>query len=104
MLRICSITRTDLGQHKGVCYTIPTVFFVTSLTIDVILFLNSGMRAFKMQKPYEPQTEDIPDDAEDPIVTLDVQSGMIFVFATLANTMVFFMVRLHGYITNQIYT
>lgn len=91
----CSITRAGFGEHKVVCILIPSIFLVTSIVIDIVLLFHGQGGALDIQRPYEPQSGDETYDPEtDPLTNMDEQTGLVFVFATLANTMVFFMVRL----------
>lgn len=75
------------------CIVIPVVFLVTSMIVDFVLYSQNGARAFDLAKPYEPQSTDEQYDPEtDPLANMSENTGLVFVFATLANTMVFFLV------------
>ena len=92
---LCSITRAGFGEHKIVCILIPSIFLVTSIVIDIVLLFHGQGGAFDIQRPYEPQSgEETYDPETDPLTNMNEETGLVFVFATLANTMVFFMVRL----------
>lgn len=94
------ITRAGFGEHKIVCILIPSIFLVTSIVIDIVLLFHGQDGAFDIQRPYEPQSgEETYDPETDPLTNMDEETGLVFVFATLANTMVFFMAWFYMYDT-----
>ena len=98
---ICSVTRVDFGEHKSVCILIPSIFLLTSIVVDFVVYLNDQSTIFQVQKPYD-QVQPDPDEYDpdaDPLANLDPDTGLIFVFATLVNTMVFFMAWFYMYDT-----
>lgn len=100
-LCMCSVTRADFGEHKSVCILIPSIFLLTSIVVDFVVYLNDQSTIFQVQKPYD-QVQPDPDEYDpdaDPLANLDPDTGLIFVFATLVNTMVFFMAWFYMYDT-----
>ncbi|KAI8107769.1 hypothetical protein M9434_004713 [Picochlorum sp. BPE23] len=98
------VTRADFGEHKSVCILIPSIFLLTSIVVDFVVYLNDQSTIFQVQKPYD-QVQPDPDEYDpdaDPLANLDPDTGLIFVFATLVNTMVFFMAWFYMYDTAKI--
>ena len=96
------ITRSDFGEHKSVCILIPCIFLLTSVVVDFVLYLNTNANdsILDAEKPYDQVTPDDDYDPEsDPLATLDPDTGLVFVFCTLVNTMVFFMAWFYMYDT-----
>jgi cbb3-type cytochrome oxidase subunit 3 len=96
------ITRCDFGEHKSVCILIPCIFLLTSVVVDFVLYLNTNANdsILDAEKPYDQVTPDDEYDPEkDPLATLDPDTGLVFVFCTLVNTMVFFMAWFYMYDT-----
>lgn len=101
IIYMCSVTRADFGEHKSVCILIPSIFLLTSIVVDFVVYLNDQSTIFQVQKPYD-QVQPDPDEYDpdtDPLANLDPDTGLIFVFATLVNTMVFFMAWFYMYDT-----
>lgn len=96
---MCSVTRADFGEHKSVCILIPSIFLLTSIVVDFVVYLNDQSTIFQVEKPYDQVQQDDYDPNEDPLANLDPDTGLIFVFATLVNTMVFFMAWFYMYDT-----
>lgn len=101
------ITRSSLGPHKTVCVSIPLIFFVTSLIADFLLFSQAGLDAFEYKSAASSSVppDDVVDDygyydpEEDPLAGMSPNSSLLFIFATLANTMAFFMAWFYIYDT-----
>lgn len=94
------VTRTDFGEHKSVCILIPCIFLLTSVVVDIVLYLNRSSNAIvNVEKPYDQVDEPMYDPETDPLSQLDPDTGLLFVFCTLVNSMVFFMAWFYMYDT-----
>jgi hypothetical protein len=94
------VTRTDFGEHKSVCILIPCIFLLSSVVVDVVLYLNRATSSIvDVEKPYDQVDETEYDPDTDPLMQLDPDTGLVFVFCTLVNTMVFFMAWFYMYDT-----
>ena len=95
------VTRTDFGEHKTVCITIPSIFLITSIVIDVILYLNkSSGDILDVQKAYDEvdQSGDY-DPTTDPLYDLDDNTGLVFVLCTVINSMLWMLAWFYLYDT-----
>lgn len=95
------VTRTDFGEHRSVCILIPCIFLLTSLVVDAVLYLNQSAHSIVdvVEKPYDEVDDPSYDPDTDPLLQLDPDTGLIFVFCTLVNSMVFFMAWFYMYDT-----
>ena len=94
------VTRTDFGEHRSVCILIPCIFLLTSVVVDIVLYLNRATSSIvDVEKPYDQIDESEYDPETDPLMQLDPDTGLVFVFCTLVNSMVFFMAWFYMYDT-----
>eukprot|EP00887_Chlorella_sp_A99_P005500 scaffold1.g5500.t1 len=79
------ITRRDLGLYKDTCIFIPSIYLVTSLIVDFIMYYSNGVEAFT-ESAYDPgqgtpDTTGVPIEAPDSVFWLYIICGMVNVFA-----------------------
>jgi hypothetical protein len=84
------IIRTDFGEHRMVCITIPTIFLVTSITIDFILLWNSG-DILDVEKAYDEVDQTDYDPSTDPLLNMGANTGLVFVLCTVINSMLWML-------------
>ena len=94
------IIRTDFGEHKMVCITIPSIFVVTSITIDFILLWNSG-DIMDVEKAYDEVDQTDYDPSKDPLLDMSANTGLVFILCTVINSMLWMLAWFYLYDTSK---
>ena len=84
------IIRTDFGEHKMVCLTIPTIFLISSIVIDFILVWSTG-DILDVEKAYDEVDQTDYDASTDPLMNMGANTGLIFVLCTVINSMLWML-------------
>ena len=93
------IIRTDFGEHRAVVLTIPSIFVVTSITIDFILLWNAG-DILDVEKAYDEVDPDY-DPSTDPLLDMSANTGLVFILCTVINSMLWMLAWFYLYDTSK---
>ncbi len=84
------IIRTDFGEHKMVCVTIPSIFLISSIVIDFILVWSKG-DILSVEKAYDEVDPQDYDPSTDPLQDMSADTGLVFVLCTVINSMLWML-------------